>query len=691
MNHRRSSNRSDGKRFTAPELSDTSRGAWEARPRRLFIAGTQKTGNVWLERLLSHIYDIPTLDLAVVSDVPPSIQQESYVTHQHYLPKPEFLDWAERADVRFLTLTRHPADVFVSLYHYVNRFADIWAQSGWVGFSRAHVMIGKAIDSPEVLTFLADDFGSFIVRSLAWVESGASLVVRYEALHENPHLAMKRLTDELYPVPDSLIDEAIEASRFERMRKENELLELHCRKGKVGDWRDELSPAHVEILRQRYERELALLGYDLGDGVELRARPRTAIALARIEGSTAPRDETRAQLEALEDAIAGNLEEIAAIDALLEASSRELGFRRHSLEQALAHANALDQIVLSLEEERDATKEVLEARDGELETLKSLLDAKAREVEAASAITRSREQEVAAASHLLEARNREVESLTGLLAARKTEIQNALSLLEGRQSEVSAATQLVSNRSDEISSLNTFIDAKKSEVESLRGLLGSREGEIKTLHSMVESRDRELGSVRELLAARDDEVSTLGQYLEDRDTEVAALRSLIESRDEEGAALRRLIETRETETASLRDVVGVRDGEVATLHALLEDRQEEVASVKTILDARDEEIRAFGQLVASKDDEIAALRKALAAREQETKAVGEVIEARNVELASVTSVIQAKNAELESIAALLESSETRSEAKSATSDAIEPQGEDETRASLEPSTRAHQK
>ena len=131
---------------------------------------------MWLERLLAHVYDVPSIDLTLNSGVPPAIDEDSFVTHQHYLPTPELLDWGSREGVWFFTLTRHPGDVFVSLYHYVNRFEDIWSQNGWTGFSRSHVMMGKEIDSPEVLDFLANDFGSFIVRSLAWVGSGASHV-----------------------------------------------------------------------------------------------------------------------------------------------------------------------------------------------------------------------------------------------------------------------------------------------------------------------------------------------------------------------------------------------------------------------------------------------------------------------------------------------------------------------------------
>jgi hypothetical protein len=180
---------------------------------KLLIVGSPKTGNVWLERLLSKIYELPIVDLSGTREweLPP-LTQSSFITHQHYWPKAELLAWGERERVQFFALIRHPGDIFVSLYHYVNRFAPFWQEKGWIGRNGSHVMIGEEIDSPIVLEYLRRNFKRDLHKSLAWLQSGKALIVRYEDLKISPLEALKQLTDRLKPVDTSVIEQAIEAT-----------------------------------------------------------------------------------------------------------------------------------------------------------------------------------------------------------------------------------------------------------------------------------------------------------------------------------------------------------------------------------------------------------------------------------------------------------------------------------------------
>ena len=217
-------------------------------------------------------------------------------------------------------------------------------------------------------------------------------------------------------------------------------MELHCRKGKVGTWREELSPAHIEIFRDRYERELALLGYDLGDEEQLVSRPRTAVALDRIATSPTPVAETEQQLETLENEIARRIEEIATVDAQLEAASQELGHRRVGLQKTLAHADALEHVVFAVERERDAVKGILASRDREIGSLRSLFEAKQRELDSITSVTESRERALETANEMIVARRREIETLQALLTSRGGEVESAQTLLAGKAGEVDLAT-----------------------------------------------------------------------------------------------------------------------------------------------------------------------------------------------------------------------------------------------------------
>ena len=63
-------------------------------------------------------------------------------------------------------------------------------------------MAGKAIDDPVVLAYLADSFGSQLQKGIDWLESGASVVVRYERLVDRPEEELTRATDQIQPAPE---------------------------------------------------------------------------------------------------------------------------------------------------------------------------------------------------------------------------------------------------------------------------------------------------------------------------------------------------------------------------------------------------------------------------------------------------------------------------------------------------------
>jgi hypothetical protein len=94
---------------------------------KILIASSPKTGNVWLENLLSHIYGLPVVDMSGTDHrlVPPERLSGAYVARQHYSCTPELLAWGAMENVQFITNLRHPADVFVSFYYYLNKFTPL--------------------------------------------------------------------------------------------------------------------------------------------------------------------------------------------------------------------------------------------------------------------------------------------------------------------------------------------------------------------------------------------------------------------------------------------------------------------------------------------------------------------------------------------------------------------------------------
>ena len=63
-------------------------------------------------------------------------------------------------------------------------------------------MVGKPLDDPAVLAFLADPkgFGGHHTAANEWLHSGRAIAVRYEDLHHEPVEALTRVTDQIAPV-----------------------------------------------------------------------------------------------------------------------------------------------------------------------------------------------------------------------------------------------------------------------------------------------------------------------------------------------------------------------------------------------------------------------------------------------------------------------------------------------------------
>ena len=124
-------------------------------------------------------------------------------------------------------------------------------------------VVGKPLDDPEVLAYLADPqgFGSHIASTHKWLHSGRAIVVRYEDLHHEPVDALRQVTDQIAPVEPARIAATIEACRAENMRQKSAMMAWNVRSAKVGDSRERLTEAHLAIFRERYAELIRSLGY----------------------------------------------------------------------------------------------------------------------------------------------------------------------------------------------------------------------------------------------------------------------------------------------------------------------------------------------------------------------------------------------------------------------------------------------
>lgn len=237
---------------------------------RIIIAGPPKAGNVWLKCLLGQIYGLrpltrnetpqrPQLDL-LKTWLEEANFPDGTIFHQHYDYKEELADLVEAVPAHIVTIIRDPYDGFVSSYFTIQQHKDNGRRAG----RRTDVMAGKSLSDPDVVEYLRNGgFRNNLRRAKEWLESGRTLVVRYERLHSDPIAELRAVTDKIEPVPDERIAAALETCSAENMRQMGGPKSQHVRAAKVGDSREKLNEEHLAVFREKYADMIRALGYEV--------------------------------------------------------------------------------------------------------------------------------------------------------------------------------------------------------------------------------------------------------------------------------------------------------------------------------------------------------------------------------------------------------------------------------------------
>lgn len=242
----------------------------ELDPVRIIIAGPPKAGNVWLKCILAHIYDLRPLtnretprrpQLHLLRDwVDQGRFPDGTLFHQHYDYSEDLAALIERIPAHAVTIIRDPYDGFVSSYFTIQQHKDDGLRSG----RRTDIMMGKSLSDPDVVAYLRNGgFRNNMRRAKEWLESGRSLIVRYERLHSDPIAELRTVTDTIQPVPDEKITAAVDACTADKMRLMGGERSKHVRAAKVGDSREKLNEEHLAIFREKYADMIKDLGYEV--------------------------------------------------------------------------------------------------------------------------------------------------------------------------------------------------------------------------------------------------------------------------------------------------------------------------------------------------------------------------------------------------------------------------------------------
>jgi hypothetical protein len=240
---------------------------------RIVIAAPPKAGNSWVKCLLANMYDLAWLRGDQTPDSPNLAAFKSWagsgafpddsIFHQHYHYSDELARAVEAAPAHLVTIIRDPYDAIVSLYFFVQAQAAEGDERERLQRMRSNPIAGKPLDDPETIAFLDEALGPYLDRAADWLESGRSVVLRYEELHRDPLAALTRAAEQIQPLPPERIAAAITACEADTLRTAQPGLRKRIRTATVGDWRNHLTSAHLERFRASHAERIRAIGYEV--------------------------------------------------------------------------------------------------------------------------------------------------------------------------------------------------------------------------------------------------------------------------------------------------------------------------------------------------------------------------------------------------------------------------------------------
>ncbi len=229
---------------------------------RILILSTPKTGSTWLRHLLAGVYRLPQflapppLNRAVLDQA-----GRRWVTHYHIRPNQDLLSWIRENRAVVITTIRHPGDVLVSLYHHVHEF-----RSETLDHDFLRRMLSTGFERRNITTYAGEQpFSADLDCSLEWMACEGVHTVRYEDLRADPVATLRALTSRIDPAPLERIEAAVEMCDIDVMRRLAGQFSGFFRRGRIEDWRGQLPPDVVEVLRtgQPYAAQVSRLGYSV--------------------------------------------------------------------------------------------------------------------------------------------------------------------------------------------------------------------------------------------------------------------------------------------------------------------------------------------------------------------------------------------------------------------------------------------
>lgn len=210
---------------------------------RLALISTPRSGNNWLQHLLSTAYDLPRLSADTLPQVDWARLPPRCALILHWPRTPQLVDLLDQHGCRVLVLARHPCDVLLSILQFsLHHDPDRWLERSG-GDERA--IVGALPISPEFLAYATGPRAAALldVSRQWWTEPGVQ-AVRYEELVANPQVRFEQVINALGVPPIRSAAEAVVTNTLTELRRQHAAARHHFWQGRPGIWRM-LLPASI--------------------------------------------------------------------------------------------------------------------------------------------------------------------------------------------------------------------------------------------------------------------------------------------------------------------------------------------------------------------------------------------------------------------------------------------------------------
>jgi sulfotransferase family protein len=225
-----------------------------------------KSGNTWLKFMLAHaLTGVPTSfdatedaigQVGKRTEVPTLLPDGGRILKSH-----EAFFAGVRAPGPVVYVVRDGRDVAVSYYQQ-------FVRRGWNPGEFSDFL-------PRFVAGALDGYGPWGRHVTSWLDrsvarDGRLLAIRYEDLLEDPLGGLQQTLEFLGASPDAdVVEAAVEANRFEKMRQRETQSAFHerqgdrffVRRGIAGEWRETFSDADIALFDRAFGAALERLGY----------------------------------------------------------------------------------------------------------------------------------------------------------------------------------------------------------------------------------------------------------------------------------------------------------------------------------------------------------------------------------------------------------------------------------------------